>query len=449
MPEPVDIGYSFRLPPRRAIEYFRSKGYEISWNWWETWEAAHARSFTVAKAARLDILSDIRSEVQRALDDGITAREFAAALEPRLKAKGWWGRQVVVDPKGGADLVTLGTPRRLKTIYRTNMRVARAVARQQAQREVADIRHYWMYISMDDDRVRAAHAALHGLVFRHDDPFWDTHYPPNDWGCRCRVAALTPEEVEARGLTVSGGGGKLHAVEQRVGLDKRTGEIVTRPATRYRDGDIAMTPGPGWNYNPGASGGDPGNLPPLVVPPPARGQKGWLEAGLPASLPPSAVSPISLPAAGSGEAQRIALIEGLGYRGASPTAFTRRDGKRDAYYYAVAAPGDLGETLMSASVIDKVMLKPKDARERWVNFVVPTLRDPGEVWLQEQVRDDRTIYRRVFLAAYPDSDMLVLAQEEKEGWLLWNYYSLRENELNTRRVGKLLYRNDTGRSFED
>ena len=153
----------------------------------------------------------------------ITPREFAASLEPRLKAKGWWGRRVV-DPDRGAEIVQLGSPRRLQTIYRTNL---------------------------DDARTRPAHAALDNLVFRHDDPFWDTHYPPNDWNCRCRVRALTAEEVEARGLTVSSSKGKLHAVQQRVGLDERTGEIVERPATEFRSGHgpaaIRMTPGPGWN----------------------------------------------------------------------------------------------------------------------------------------------------------------------------------------------------------
>lgn len=268
MPDPVDLGHAFGLPPRRAIAYFKSKGYSINWNWWETWQAAHAKSFTVAKAARLDILTDIRSEVQRALDEGITAREFADALEPRLKAKGWWGRQVIVDPAGGADLVQLGSPHRLKTIYRTNLKTARAVAQQQIQRATADKRPYWMYDAMDDARTRPEHAALDGMVFRHDDPFWDTHYPPNGFNCRCRVRAFTAEEIEDRGLVISSSKGKLHQVTQRVGLDKRTGEIVERPATEFRSGRgptaIRMTPDPGWNYNPGAGGPDADSLRPLL-----------------------------------------------------------------------------------------------------------------------------------------------------------------------------------------
>ena len=49
----------------------------INWNWWETWQAAHARSFTGAKATREDILETIRAAHGEALAQGLTARKFA------------------------------------------------------------------------------------------------------------------------------------------------------------------------------------------------------------------------------------------------------------------------------------------------------------------------------------------------------------------------------------
>lgn len=46
------------------------------------------------------------------------------------------------------------------------------------------------FLSFDtagDDRVRTAHARLDGIKKRVEDPFWDSHMPPLDWGCRCDV----------------------------------------------------------------------------------------------------------------------------------------------------------------------------------------------------------------------------------------------------------------------
>ena len=51
------------------------------------WQDAHARAFTVAKVTRLDILEDIRSALQQALDEGKTDRWFRQQLEPELQRK--------------------------------------------------------------------------------------------------------------------------------------------------------------------------------------------------------------------------------------------------------------------------------------------------------------------------------------------------------------------------
>lgn len=49
----------------------------------------------------------------------------------------------------------------------------------------------WQYLTAGDERVRPAHKVLHGMKFKADDPAFDTIYPPNGWGCRCYVKALT------------------------------------------------------------------------------------------------------------------------------------------------------------------------------------------------------------------------------------------------------------------
>lgn len=65
----AELAYCMTLPPKRAINYLKSKGYSFTWDWEEMWQDAHARAFTVAKVTRLDILEDIRNRLQQALDE--------------------------------------------------------------------------------------------------------------------------------------------------------------------------------------------------------------------------------------------------------------------------------------------------------------------------------------------------------------------------------------------
>lgn len=52
------------------------------------------------------------------------------------------------------------------------------------------------YVTAGDDRVREDHQILDGVVKPIDDEFWDTYYPPNDWGCRCDVMQLPGDPPE-------------------------------------------------------------------------------------------------------------------------------------------------------------------------------------------------------------------------------------------------------------
>ena len=199
MPDRIDLAYCMKLPPKEAVAYLTSKGYTISWDWEEVWQDAHAKAFTVAKATRLDILQDIRDAVEKALKEGKTLAWFEKELTPVLKAKGWWGRQENVDKETGEiTSVQLGSPWRLQTIYRTNLQTAYMAGRFQEQLANADDRPYWQYVAILDSRTRPSHRAMNGKVFRYDDPLWGSFYPPNGWGCRCRVQAVrAPREGAA------------------------------------------------------------------------------------------------------------------------------------------------------------------------------------------------------------------------------------------------------------
>lgn len=192
------VAEAIGLPPEAAIAYFEAKGYEITWDWREQAAAAERQAFTVAKVMRMDVLQDIKGMVQNALDEGITLDTFRKELEPKLWSRGWWGRRVV-EGLGGSEVVQLGSPHRLETIYRTNMQGAYMAGRRLQQEEDAEERPYLQYIAVADASTRPEHLAMNGKIFPIDDPIWDTWTPPCGYNCRCRTRALTEGQAEKRG----------------------------------------------------------------------------------------------------------------------------------------------------------------------------------------------------------------------------------------------------------
>lgn len=75
----------------------------------------------------------------------------------------------------------------------------------QQLRDNADSRPYWQYSAVGDSRTRPSHQQLNGLVYRYDDPFWHTFFPPNGFNCRCTVVALAKLDIERKGIEVGNG----------------------------------------------------------------------------------------------------------------------------------------------------------------------------------------------------------------------------------------------------
>lgn len=225
MPKPEILD----VPPVEAVEDLRAKGYHVGYDWRDTDAQQHLNSFTVAKAARLDVLEAIRAEVDSTIADGITFETFRNNLEPRLKSLGWWGRQPMIDPvTGESRIVQLGSPRRLRTIFDTNLRMAYARGRWERIERVAKDRPYLRYVAVLDARTRPEHMAWHGTVLPWDHPFWRTHYPPCGWHCRCTVIQLSADELKEFGFDLSDAPPDGWD-RTRPWLDKRNGRTVQVP----------------------------------------------------------------------------------------------------------------------------------------------------------------------------------------------------------------------------
>ena len=131
----------------------------------------------------------------------IRARAFAVSGIEDMKRLARIQEAIAKVPEGGdwrearerIAEETGGSEAQAENVLRTNAFQAYAAARYRSQMGDTEVFPYLKYVTVGDDRVRDSHARLNGTILRKDDPFWETHYPPWDWGCRCVAVELTEE----------------------------------------------------------------------------------------------------------------------------------------------------------------------------------------------------------------------------------------------------------------
>lgn len=241
-PSPGILLDAFQLQPEAAIAFLRKKGLAITGRWTDMLRDQHSRAFTVAGIEKLDILQDIRNAVDTATASGQTYQQFAKGLKPLLQAKGWWGEKV--NPETG-EITQQGSPRRLKTIYETNLQTQYSAGRWQGQQATIATRPYGQYMSIIDSHTTKGCRDLNGIVLLLTDPFWKRFYPPNHWGCRARVRTLSDREVSRDKLHPIDSDGRIEEKETDIG-----GVKVRASGFQLPSGRVYWTD-PGWDYNPG------------------------------------------------------------------------------------------------------------------------------------------------------------------------------------------------------
>jgi hypothetical protein len=96
---------------------------------------------------------------------------------------------------------------------------------------------YLRYVTRADERVRQSHRVWHNVTLPVDDPWWQTHYPPCGWRCRCRAVPMRRTDVE-----------------QREDLQRTPPEEPDVAWTHPKTGEVRMVPAridPGFGYNVG------------------------------------------------------------------------------------------------------------------------------------------------------------------------------------------------------
>lgn len=213
------------LAPSDAIRFFRQKVNMPSKRWGELEAQAHGTQFAVAGATSRALLDDFRKAINKALVDGTTLSEFRKDFDGIVKRRGW---------------AYNGSPGwRSAIIYETNLTTAYAAGRYQQMTtpEALDIYPYWRYRHHACQHPRPQHVAWDGMILPADDPWWNTHYPPNGWRCHCTVEPVSRRDLKRYNWTVS----DAPPLNEKPWRNPATGKIVQVP-----DGID-----PGFQSNPG------------------------------------------------------------------------------------------------------------------------------------------------------------------------------------------------------
>jgi uncharacterized protein with gpF-like domain len=217
------------LPFEEAAEFFGEKVAVSGDVFVALSAAARVLAFSAAGAARVALVEDMQAAVAEAIEQGSTITAFRKKFDAIVARYGW-------NYKG-----TRGWRTRL--IFNTNILQSYAAGRwkQQSSETVKQVRPYLWYLESASKDQRVDHQQFYNLVLPVDDPFWDTHYPPNGFNCRCGVRSLSERELERyrSQYPISTQSPKLGTYEHTY---RATGETVT----------VAEGCDPGFDVNPGA-----------------------------------------------------------------------------------------------------------------------------------------------------------------------------------------------------
>ncbi|WP_296244798.1 MULTISPECIES: phage minor head protein [unclassified Psychrobacter] len=141
------------------------------------------QAVSIAGLAQTEQIKHVMGLVNEQLVDGGTFADFQKAVK--------------------AGDIDINLPKhRLDNIFRTNIQGAYGRGRWYQQQQNKDERPYLMRDGINDIRQRPAHKVLDGVVRHIDDPFWQQHYAPSGYRCRCIMRSLTKSQAEAKGITV-------------------------------------------------------------------------------------------------------------------------------------------------------------------------------------------------------------------------------------------------------
>lgn len=324
----------------------------------------------VAGANRDAIVADFRAAVEKAIAGGSTLEDFRKDFDRIVATHGW-------DYNGGRNW-------RSRVIYGTNLATSYAAGRWQ-QLQAAP---YWQYDHQDwVEHPRPQHVSWDGLVLEKDNPFWQTHFPPNGWGCHCKVRGLWPRDLQRLGKAGPDEAPAFSLVERTIGQRSALG-----PRTVHVPEGID----PGFEYAPGSA-----RLRSAIPPETPQGPVGLPSSsggpGLPNRRPADPLPPPrTLPASAvlpAGQAPETYVSQFLGAFGATLDAPTI---VRDVVGERLVVGKELFQDAKGGW---KVL---KRGREQYLPLLAQAVLQPDEIWARVEWMHavGRAVVRRRYVARF-------------------------------------------------
>lgn len=218
----------FSQPFKEQIDFLRQKRGKPTKAWTDAQRGTHDRAFVIAGATDLAMLSEFQTAIADAMEKGTTLETFRVDFD-RIVAKYGWAY------KGDRGW-------RTRIIFETNMRTSYMAGRLKQMRDpdVLKLRPIWEYRHGETRRPkvpRRLHLSWHGKRLMHDDPWWQTHFPPNEWLCSCGVRSLSWRDMKRMGKELD----KSPAELMEPVIDPISGKLIEQP----------QGVGIGWDYMPG------------------------------------------------------------------------------------------------------------------------------------------------------------------------------------------------------
>lgn len=318
----------------------------------------------VAGAYKADLLSDFRSAVDKSITQGISLGKFQQDFDSTVSRNGW-------SYHGSRNW-------RSELIYSTNLRTSYAAGRweQLTNPEQIQVLPYLTYKHGDSRVPRPIHLSWDGLTLPANDPWWQTHYPPNGWGCKCRVFGSTRNEYEA---AQQAGKAKVPDDGTYTPTDK-DGKPLIDPTT----GKVEQIPNGidrGWDYNVGT----------------AAFGKSWVqETGEAIELGPWRKEQYPfLPQKLTGDAPLVAL----GPRLQGDEAALRAAVPEGVYQDKLGDP-----VSVTGAVASHIIADPKrwDGREQYLPLLPDVIENSQEIWVgfMQFVESGRVFIRKRYVKAY-------------------------------------------------